>query len=115
MKGEEDDQIIQQIRDKKTELPEQDRADIAASFQFTALSHILQRTKRAIFYCKENLPQVNTLVVGGGVACNQELRLQLSNLAKEFNFSLIFPPPQLCTDNGVMIGMLFLLFFSLFS
>ena len=44
------------------------------------------------------------LVVSGGVASNLAVREGLEHLAKHFNMEAVFPPPRLCTDNGVMIA-----------
>ncbi|GMI95802.1 glycoprotease 1 [Hibiscus trionum] len=52
------------------------RADIAASFQ----------------------------VVSGGVASNQFVRAQLDQVVKKYSLQLVCPPPNLCTDNGVMVA-----------
>lgn len=43
-------------------------------------------------------------VVSGGVAANKYLRSKLWNLTRLFRHPLDFPPPHLCTDNGVMIA-----------
>lgn len=43
-------------------------------------------------------------VVSGGVASNQYVRRSLQLLADATNFTLVCPPPRLCTDNGVMIA-----------
>ena len=44
------------------------------------------------------------LVVAGGVAANQALKRSLSELCAEQGFTLIVPPPALCTDNAAMIA-----------
>jgi len=43
-------------------------------------------------------------VFSGGVACNQYLRTGLQTLCHQNNTRLVVPPPQLCTDNGIMIA-----------
>ena len=48
--------------------------------------------------------QIETLVVAGGVACNQEVRGALSEVAEKAGLRLVCPPPRLCTDNGVMVA-----------
>lgn len=47
-----------------------------------------------------------TLVLGGGVANNQKLRTQLSELSRKLNFHLKLVPRKFCTDNAAMIGHL---------
>ncbi|XP_040296552.1 probable tRNA N6-adenosine threonylcarbamoyltransferase, mitochondrial [Bufo bufo] len=82
-------------------------ADIAASFQHSVAHHLVKRTQRAIFFCKQErlLPSSKaSLVVSGGVASNGYIRKVLQNLTDDMDMSLFCPPPQLCTDNGVMIA-----------
>ena len=43
-------------------------------------------------------------MVSGGVASNLAVREGLVRLVKHFNMEAVFPPPRLCTDNGVMIA-----------
>lgn len=52
----------------------------------------------------ENGDAAKTLVVAGGVAANAFLRSCLSALCAEQGWTLVCPPPSLCTDNGAMIA-----------
>ena len=65
-----------------------------------ALQHIEDRTRRAIQWAKEMDPRVACLVVAGGVATNEGLRMRLERVAGEEGLRLVLPPPRLCTDNG---------------
>jgi len=47
---------------------------------------------------------VDTLVVGGGVACNSRLRAKLADAADAEGIALRFAPPALCTDNAAMVA-----------
>uniref|UniRef100_H3B2Z8 N(6)-L-threonylcarbamoyladenine synthase n=1 Tax=Latimeria chalumnae TaxID=7897 RepID=H3B2Z8_LATCH len=81
--------------------------DIAAAVQHTVASHIAKRTLRAILFCKKKnlLPKSNaTLVVSGGVACNQYIRRVLQVITDATELNLLCPPPKLCTDNGAMVA-----------
>lgn len=80
------------------------RADLAASFQRVAISHLTERCKRACAWAKESHPELKNLVVAGGVACNQSLRAGLAEVVEDAGMQLVCPPPQLCTDNGVMVA-----------
>ncbi|KAJ1845775.1 Mitochondrial tRNAs modification protein [Coemansia sp. RSA 2708] len=83
----------------------QDRADAAAAFQRAAVTHLRKKTALAIARARDVLgadPQ--SLVVSGGVASNQAVRSALGALAAQHGLALACPPPQLCADNGVMIG-----------
>ncbi|KAF7244999.1 putative tRNA N6-adenosine threonylcarbamoyltransferase, mitochondrial [Varanus komodoensis] len=82
-------------------------SELAATVQYAVTAHIAKRTHRAILFCRRKnlLPQKNaTLVVSGGVACNQYIRRALQIVADATDFTLLCPPPRLCTDNGVMIA-----------
>jgi N6-L-threonylcarbamoyladenine synthase len=89
---------LEQFRVKKgPELPEEfSRADIAASFQRTAVEILL----RGLFNAVEDTG-LTTVVAGGGVAANSCLR---ARLGEREDLVSIFPPPELCGDNGAMIA-----------
>lgn len=78
--------------------------DICAGFQAAAFDALLDRTARAAAMFRRDHPSADTLVVAGGVAANQTLRRRLEGLAVAERLRLAVPPPQLCTDNGVMIA-----------
>jgi N6-L-threonylcarbamoyladenine synthase len=71
-------------------------ADIAASFQKTAVDILL----RGLFNALEDTG-LTTVVAGGGVAANSCLR---ARLAEREDLVSIFPPLELCGDNGAMIA-----------
>ncbi len=84
----------------------QTTADIAAGFQ-TAVSAVLNdRTRNAMLefvrMCGPGAPR--RLVVAGGVAANQALRISLAQLCKREGFELLAPPLRHCTDNAAMIA-----------
>ncbi|GHU00188.1 tRNA N6-adenosine threonylcarbamoyltransferase [Spirochaetia bacterium] len=70
--------------------------DIAASFQKTAVEILL----RSLFRAAEDTG-LTTIVAGGGVAANSYLR---SRLAERKDLRCIFPPLDLCGDNGAMVA-----------
>jgi N6-L-threonylcarbamoyladenine synthase len=71
-------------------------ADIAASFQKTAIEILCRSLLRAAADTG-----LHTIVAGGGVAANSLLR---SRLASQDGLRCIFPPPELCGDNGAMVA-----------
>jgi N6-L-threonylcarbamoyladenine synthase len=79
-------------------LNEAQKANIAASFQRTAVETLVHHLKAAE---EEFTPK--SIVVAGGVAANQELRRQAS---KQLSTPVIYPDFKLCTDNAVMIAAL---------
>ena len=83
---------------------EQDKFDIAASFQKTIEDILYKKTKNAFNeYEKNNRNKI--FVVAGGVAANEKIRSMLINLCDENNYKYIFPPINLCGDNAAMIAL----------
>lgn len=74
-------------------------SDIASSFQEAVMDVLIEKVIRA----KEKAG-VNTVVVGGGVACNTRLREKLDEKASSDGFSVFYSRPAYCTDNGAMIA-----------
>jgi N6-L-threonylcarbamoyladenine synthase len=85
---------------------EQEKYDLAASFQKTIEEILYKKTKIAFQEFKKlNNDDENKFVVAGGVAANKKIRKMLENLCKEEKFKAIFPPINLCGDNAAMIAM----------
>ncbi|XP_016916237.1 tRNA N6-adenosine threonylcarbamoyltransferase, mitochondrial [Apis cerana] len=81
--------------------------NFCAAFQLALITHICQRTQRAMeFINKMSLFPENkqTLVISGGVACNNFLAKALNILSTELGYTFIRTPSKLCTDNGIMIA-----------
>ncbi len=79
-------------------LNERQKADIAASFQHTAIETIVDKTVTAY---EEFTPA--SVIIGGGVAASPELRRQL---AERLPYPIEYPDMKLCTDNGAMVATL---------
>jgi len=85
---------------------EQEKFDLAASFQKTIIEILHKKTKIAFSeFEKKFHPKEKKFVVAGGVAANKNIRSMLTNLCKEENYQSIFPPTELCGDNAAMIAM----------
>jgi len=80
------------------------RADLAASFQHTVILHLETNLRRTFKIMGNDLKNVKHFVMSGGVARNEEIRKRISLLCEEYNLTPVFPPPEFCTDNGVMIA-----------
>ena len=84
----------------------QEKYDLAASFQKTVEEILYQKSKIAFKEFKKiNGDKNNVFVVAGGVAANKKIREVLTNLCVEENFQPIYPPINLCGDNAAMIAM----------
>ena len=88
--------VINQLSKFKKKKGQHTNEDIAASFQKTAVDILL----RALFNAAEDT-RLTTIVAGGGVAANSYLR---SRLLEQTRLKCIFPPLDLCGDNGAMIA-----------
>ena len=85
---------------------DQDKYDIAASFQKT-VEEIMYKKTIIAFNEFEKINKLNkkNFVIAGGVAANKSLRKMFEKLCKEKKFEAIFPPIELCGDNAAMIGL----------
>ncbi len=85
---------------------EQEKFDLAASFQKTIEEILYEKTKKAFQEFKEiNSIEENYFVVAGGVAANEGIRNKLIKVSDENDFKTIFPDLKLCGDNAAMIAM----------
>jgi N6-L-threonylcarbamoyladenine synthase len=95
--------ILRIVKDIKTD---QEKFDLAASFQKTIEQILYKKTKIAFSeFEKQNNLQEKIFVVAGGVAANKRIRSMLINLCKEQNYQSMFPPIEFCGDNAAMIAM----------
>ena len=85
--------------EKEDIFKEQVKADICASFQKTAVEHLMQKLKKAY----KNRPIKNFGVVGGASA-NLSLRSRLEMFCKEKNAKFHVAKLEYCSDNAAMIG-----------
>jgi N6-L-threonylcarbamoyladenine synthase len=74
-------------------------ADVAASFQATAVKMLVRKTTKAALRLG-----VRRVVLTGGVAANTALRLALESECRERGWVLHVPSRRLCTDNAAMIA-----------
>ena len=95
--------ILRITKDIKTE---QEKFDLAASFQKTIEEILYKKTKIAFSEFEiQNKLKEKVFVVAGGVAANKNIRSMLTSLCNEENYQSIFPPIELCGDNAAMIAM----------
>ena len=75
---------------------------MATEIQQAIIDVLLKKTMMAAKKFK-----VKSIILGGGVAANNELRKQFNYKLKTINYKLNFlvPPKNFCTDNAVMVGI----------
>ncbi len=91
--------VIRYIMKAETEVPPM--PDVVASFQAAALEVVVRKTLSAAI--ERGLEDV---LLGGGVACNTELRSRLRAVCEAEGLRLYCPPGDLCTDNAAMVAAL---------
>ena len=85
---------------------DQEKFDLAASFQKTIEEILFKKTKIAFReFEKQKKIKEKKFVVAGGVAANKNIRLILNKLCIEEGYQSIFPPIEICGDNAAMIAM----------
>ncbi len=84
---------------KEAEISDELRARICKEFQNAVVDVLVKKSVQAV-----KNKNAGTLVVTGGVASNSALRGALTIAARENNFRLVVPGPDLCTDNAAMVA-----------
>lgn len=88
-------QLVQRLQ-----LSESVKADLCASYQKAIVDVLITKLQRAV-----EKTEVKSVVITGGVACNSALRKEAQEWAAKSKVQLFIPPPQFCTDNAAMIGL----------
>ena len=78
---------------------EQEKANLAASFEKIVIKSLIDTTAKAI-----DLTKCNTLMIAGGVSANEPLRQAALELSNKKGIELIIPERKFCTDNAAMIA-----------
>ncbi len=80
-------------------IPDNDKNDIAASFQKALIKALVQNTQKALLE-----HDVKSISLVGGVAANSDLRNALAELSNKFKKKLVVPRMEFCGDNAAMIA-----------
>lgn len=90
---------VLQYAQKAGPLNDQQRADLAASFQRAVTRALAEKTLKAAL--EKGVRQV---ILAGGVAANGALRQAMADALAPHGIRLSYPAPALCTDNAAMIA-----------
>ncbi len=85
--------------EKEETLTQEVKQNICASFQKTAVAHIMQKMKKLF---KQNPPKHFAIV--GGASANIHLRTKLEELCLQYKTQLHLSQLKYCSDNAAMIG-----------
>ena len=91
--------IINMVHNEKQRGNEIRRADLANSFQYTAVEELARKTDLAL-----KNTGIKHVIVAGGVSANKYLRGEIEKVALANNAKLSIPSFKYCTDNAAMIG-----------
>jgi N6-L-threonylcarbamoyladenine synthase len=93
------DHGIARLRADENAEARRDLCDLAASFQRTVVTTLVQRTEQAVREC-----DARAILVSGGVAANRELRATFEERSHALGIPVKFPSIGLSTDNAAMIA-----------
>jgi N6-L-threonylcarbamoyladenine synthase len=91
--------VLRYVRTERAAGRDIDLPDLAASFQEAIVDVQVRKTIAA---AKDR--RVDTVLLGGGVVANSRLRERLRSDGEAAGLRVLFPPLDLCTDNGAMIA-----------
>ena len=86
--------------DIKNLLSPEQVADFAASFQRTAVDILIEKLSLAL----KKYPDVNNVVIAGGVSANEELRKRIA-LKNPKKPNIFFPEKRFSGDNAAMVAL----------
>jgi N6-L-threonylcarbamoyladenine synthase len=81
---------------------EEFKEDVSRAFEDAAIEVLILKTKQAL----EDLSDIKTLIIGGGVSANSHLQKEIEKLKADFpDLTILIPEKLLTTDNAIMIGI----------
>ena len=94
------------LRKSKNLKSNQERYNLAASFQETVNKILKKKTEVAMKQFRDEIDDksLKYFVVAGGVAANETIRKGLKEVSLKMNFKPIFPSKEFCGDNAAMIA-----------
>ncbi len=91
---------VRNLVEQHKPLSDEMKLKIAREFEDTVADVLVAKTMRAV-----EEYGVQTVVVGGGVSANEHIRSELSSKLQAASCQLLLPPPELATDNAIMIAL----------
>ncbi|HHU75949.1 MAG TPA: tRNA (adenosine(37)-N6)-threonylcarbamoyltransferase complex transferase subunit TsaD [Firmicutes bacterium] len=76
-----------------------DLHNISSAFQAAVIDVLVEKS-----FLAARQKNVKIFLLAGGVAANSELRARLRQRVETEETKVIFPPPELCTDNAAMVA-----------
>lgn len=91
--------IINLVHNEKQRGNEIRKADLACSFQTTAIDELCRKLEIGL-----KNTGIKNVIVAGGVSANKYLRSEIEKTCLKYNATLAIPKLVYCTDNAAMIG-----------
>lgn len=93
---------VRRMVERLQPLTDEHKRHIALEFENAVAEVLIHKTLKAI----EEF-EAATIIVGGGVSANEHIRTQLARSIKDYGYQtkLLIPPPDLATDNALMIAL----------
>jgi N6-L-threonylcarbamoyladenine synthase len=91
--------VLRHVKAERAAGRDVDLPDLAASFQEAIVDVQVRKTITAA-----RQTGVGTVLLGGGVVANTRLRERMERDGEAAGLRVLFPPLDLCTDNGAMIA-----------
>lgn len=85
---------------KPIELTDEVKKDLASEFEDAVTEVLISKTFKAV-----EKHDAQSIIIGGGVSCNKNIRANFEKAALERNIPLLLPNPKMSTDNAVMIAL----------
>lgn len=92
--------VLYLVQKLPSPIPEDTKIALAREFEDTITEVIIKKVKKAI-----DLYGTKTLILGGGVVANKNIRKAVENLSSTENVSLFLPEISHSTDNALMISI----------
>ncbi len=91
--------ILYLLKDKN-DISEEFKQELCREFEDSVTEVLIEKTKKAL-----DTESYNSLIIGGGVIANENIRNAFINIANEYNIELYIPVSGLTGDNALMIAL----------
>lgn len=78
--------------------------NLSACFQDSISKILEKKLLLAIEFLRKRKIYISQISLVGGVAANQYIRKKITKIAVDLNYSIVFPPNYMLSDNAAMIG-----------
>ena len=89
---------------RSEDLPDHERAELAAAFQRAVVDTLIIKLERAIDQLTAAARPPRSLIIGGGVSANSLLRSRVAELGRQRSLPVRVPQMAYCMDNAAMIA-----------